>query len=128
MLQKRPLPEELGDGYTGSGQYFKAFSSDAKSRHPERNSAGDLVALGEAEAARVSATSFLSSAAESQQPLAVAIERLTHSAVLKARLPQQMMPNLPQHLPQHMVQICHGVPSSLCALSYSVSSVFVPPE
>eukprot|EP00891_Asterochloris_glomerata_P000461 jgi/Astpho2/461/Aster-03506 len=51
--EKRPLPEELGDGYTGSGQYFKAFSSDAKSRHPERNSAGDLVALGEAEAARV---------------------------------------------------------------------------
>ena len=59
MLQKRPLPEELGDGYTGSGQYFKAFSSEAKSKHPERNSAGDLVALGEAEAARVGATLFL---------------------------------------------------------------------
>ena len=77
MLQKRPLPEELGDGYTGSGQYFKAFSSEAKSRHPERNSAGDLVALGEAEAARVGAAHYLGSGAGLQQPLAVPVEGLT---------------------------------------------------
>ena len=49
-----------------------------------------------------------------------------HSAVLKARLPQQTNLSLPQHLPQHMLPICHAVPSSLCALSNSVSSGGIP--
>ena len=41
------------DGYAAhSGDYFKAFQDPNNRQHAERNSHGDLVALGEAEAVR----------------------------------------------------------------------------